>query len=169
MVMEFDSRYLLEGCKDIRNLLFGDNYARRKKKLKHYIQNNDECSFIKNLIKYSSFSRVNPPFHISFAILITAIVCSFVESAAEYSSSGYSPSRCVSSSLGNGDENVRKFRKAKHSRTGSRSKRVLSGREGVYRMHDTYKRGGVEIEEKRGYRRISPLVEVITTRKGGQR
>lgn len=37
-------------------------------------------------------------------------------------------------------------------------------------MHDTYKRGGVEIEEKRGYRRISPLVEeVITTRKGGQR
>lgn len=33
----------------------------------------------------------------------------------------------------------------------------------------TYKRGGVEMEEKRGYRRISPLVEVITTRKGGQR
>lgn len=68
---------------------------------------------------------------------------------------------------------MRKFRKAKHGRTGSGSKRVLSGRERVYiyiyGMHDTYKRGGVEMEEKRGYRRISPLVEVITTRKGGQR
>lgn len=39
----------------------------------------------------------------------------------------------------------------------------------IYGMRDTYKRGGVEMEEKRGYRRISPLVEVITTRKGGQR
>lgn len=88
-----------------------------------------------------------------------------------YSSSDYSLSRCVSSSLGD----VRKFRKAKHGRTGSGSKRVLSGRERVYiciyiyGMRDTYKRGGVEMEEKRGYRRISPLVEVITTRKGGQR
>ena len=32
-------------------------------------------------------------------------------------------------SLENGDENVGKFRKAKHGRTGSGSKRVLSGRE----------------------------------------
>lgn len=38
MVMEFDSRYLLEGCKDIRNLLFGDNYARRKRKLNLYTE-----------------------------------------------------------------------------------------------------------------------------------
>lgn len=35
-------------------------------------------------------------------------------------------------SLGNGDENVGKFRKAKHGRTGSGGKRVLSGREREY-------------------------------------
>lgn len=34
--------------------------------------------------------------------------------------------------MGNGDENVGKFRKAKHGRTGSGGKRVLSGREREY-------------------------------------